>query len=78
MKKTVDLTNEEIKKVTQYQKRKKLKSFSASIKSIIADMKSDEIPDDKFALIADALIKIDEKLNSMKMHIAPRNAGEVK
>jgi len=83
MRKTINLTLEEIDRVNKYQEDNGLKTFSAAMKGIIRDMGkctcvSDDIPDDKFALIADAIMKMDEKLESMRLHIAPRSAGEVK
>lgn len=80
MRKTIDLTKQEIEKVEEYKKRNSLKSFSAAVKSIIdvVDIDSTDVPDDNFALIADALVKIDEKIEQLSIHVAPKSAGEVK
>lgn len=82
MKKTIDFTKEEIKKIEEYQNKNNLKTFSAAIKGIVngkkCSCKTKDMSDDKFALIADAIIKLDEKLTNMSIHIAPKSAGEVK
>ena len=92
MRKTIDLTENEIAQVEEFQKRNGLKSFSAAIRSIInakkcscSEKKGEDIPDDKFALIGDALIEIGkkmddhgEKLELLTVHLAPKSAGEVK
>jgi len=82
MRKTIDLTKEDIKLVDDYQKRNGLKNFSEAMRNIVRGMDTcscgDDVPDDKFALIADALVKMDEKLDAMLPNIAPKSAGEVK
>ena len=89
MRKTVDLDQKDIDIVVEYQKRNQLKNFSQAIRSIIqkgeCSCQGEEIPDDKFALIGDALVEIgkkldeqDAKLSLLTVHLAPKSAGEVK
>jgi hypothetical protein len=86
MRKTIDFTKEEIERIKTYQERNGLKSFSAAVKNIIGNEKEckcksgdiDNISDDKFALLADAILKLDGKVEAMLMNIAPKSAGEVK
>lgn len=83
MRKTIDFTNKEIERIENYQKRNGLKTFSAAVKNIIGNekqcsCKSDDIPDDKFALLADAIMKLDSKIEIILKSIAPKSAGEVK
>ena len=91
MRKTIDLTEQNIADVTEYQQKNQIKNFSAAIRSIIENLNgcscgdSAEIPDDKFALIGDVLVEIgkkldeqDEKLGLLTVHLAPKSAGEVK
>lgn len=90
MRKTIDLTEKDIKLVDEYQKRNGLKNFSEAMRNIVRGMDSctcgdTDVSDDNFALIADALVKINdntekinEKIDLMLPNIAPKAAGEVK
>ena len=79
MKKTINFTEKEIEKITNYKNKLDLKTFSSAIKNIIANLSNDnDISDDKFALLADAIIKLDKKIEEMSRNIAPKSAGEVK
>lgn len=83
MRKTIDFTKEEIERITKHQKRNGLKSFSAAVKNIMGNKhkcscKSNDISNDNFALLADAIMKIDSKIEAMLINIAPKSAGEVK
>ena len=75
MNKRIELTDEAVDQVTEYQKRNGLKSFSSAIQNIIDNMVS---KDDQFILISDAIVKMNEKIDILAMHIAPKSAGEVK
>jgi hypothetical protein len=82
MRKTVDLTEDEIKLVTDFQKKNKLKSFSEAIRVMIqsgnecqCSTKNDA--DENFVLLADAIIKMDKKLDVVVGSIAPKHAGEI-
>jgi hypothetical protein len=90
MRKTVELSVEEIKTVEDLQKEKKLKSFSEAIRVIInheckckckdnEDESSDiQIKHDEYlTLLADAIIKMDKKLDKLIESIAPKSAGEI-
>ena len=82
MRKTIDLTKEDIKKVINYQKENKKNNFSEAIRDIIRNMnqssyKFDDIPDSKFALLADAILKMDSKINAIIANLAPKSAGEI-
>lgn len=75
MNKRIELTEEAVKTVTEYQKRNGLKSFSSAIQNIIDNMLS---KDDQFVLISDAIVSMDKKIDELCMNIAPKSAGEVK
>lgn len=84
MRKTVDLDESDIKKIEEYGKEKGIKTFTESVRSIIKEfdgapssLDENEIPDEKFALLADAIVELNEKMDLILTHIAPRNAGEV-
>jgi hypothetical protein len=80
MRKTVELSVEEIKTVEDLQKEKKLKSFSEAIRVIInheCKCKCKDNEDDYLTLLADAIIKMDKKLDKLIESIAPKSAGEI-
>lgn len=67
MRKTIDLTDENIKTITEYQKRNGLKNFSEAVRNIIDSSKDNgEIEDMK---------KI--KMEILNTHVAPKSAGEI-
>ena len=79
MRKTIDFTEEEIQLIEDYQKRNDIKSFSKTVKDIInssgESIKSDSNENDNnFAILADAILKIDDKINILIGSIAPRHA----
>jgi len=91
MRKTIDLDEEDIKKIEKFRKENNIKTFSESARSIIRKLdgalctcedecscETNKISDDNFALLADALIQINDKLDQLLTHIAPKSAGEVK
>ena len=80
MRKTIELTKTDIEQVTKYQKRNGLKNFSDAMRNIIRNMdnKSKDVSDENFVLLGDALVKIDEKIDIVVKHLAPKSAGEVK
>jgi len=78
MRKTIDLNKEEIEIVEKYKDENKLKSFSDAVRNIIRKDIEEDVSDSNFALIADALISIDEKVSLLTVHLAPKGAGEVK
>ena len=65
MRKTIDLSDENIKAVTDYQKRNNLKNFSQAIRNIIDNMGISNIDMDKM------------KEDILSTHVAPESAGEV-
>lgn len=85
MRKTVDLSEADIAKIEEYGKEKGIKTFTESMRSIISSFgdascscNSDNMSDENFALIADALVEMDKKLDIILTHFAPKSAGEVK
>jgi hypothetical protein len=68
MRKTIDLTEENIKAVNEYQKRNGLKNFSESVRNIIGNI-------GKECSCEKDLEKI--KIDILNTHVAPKSAGEV-
>lgn len=82
MRKTVDLTEEQIKAVEDFQKKNKLRSFTKAIQLIVDNIdvcncEKSETKDDFSVLVADAIVKIDNKLDILIGSIAPKHAGEI-
>ncbi len=77
MRKTIDLTKKDIQAVEDYQKRNGLKNFTDAMRNIVRSL-DDKLSDDNFALIGDAIMKMDSKIDILVMHTAPKSAGEVK
>lgn len=80
MRKTVDLTEDQIKAVEEFQKRNKLKSFTKAIQVIVDKMDSCDCKkedDEIVPLLADAIVKMDKKLDVLIGSIAPKHAGEI-
>lgn len=88
MKKTIDLDNTHIQKIEEYKKEKGIRTFGEAVRSIIEKKctcgtenccdSEEKLSDENFALIADALVEMNKKIDTLVMHIAPRNAPEVK
>ena len=76
MRKTIDLNKTDVEKVKEYQERNGLKNFSESMRNMIRG-DSKDLSDDNFALLADAIVKMDNKINILLGRTAPRSAGEV-
>lgn len=82
MRKTIELTDEDIQAVEEYQKENKLKNFSEAVRGMLRGNQckcqtQETLSDENFALIADALVTIDDKLNIVVGSIAPKHAGEI-
>lgn len=73
MKKTIDLTDKEIEIVKNYQKDNHIRSFSMVIKDIISKINNSN---DQFIELKDAISKLNEKLETLSIHIAPRNVDK--
>ena len=84
MRKTIDLDEADITKIEEYATKNNIKTFTESVRSIIREfdgapsISTDEVSDENFALLADAIIELDKKLELILTHFAPKNAGEVK
>ncbi len=84
MRKTIDLTEKDVKDVQEYQAKNGFKNFSQAVRNIIRNIENgcscddSDVSDDNFALIADALQTINTKIDLMLPNIAPKSAGEVK
>lgn len=80
MRKTIDLTEKEIENISEYQEKNSIKNFSETVRTLIrAGLSEDKsgLSDENFALLADAIMKMNNKIDSMMMNIAPKSAGEV-
>ncbi len=63
MRKTIDLTDESIEAVKDYQQRNGLKNFSQAVRAIISNMGNSNM--DKI------------KMDILNTHVAPDSAGEI-
>jgi len=83
MRKTIDLNQSDVDLVNKHQGKNGLKNFSEAMRNMIRghNEKSDEnFHDDNFALLADAILKMDEKINLILESLekfAPNSPGEV-
>ena len=84
MRKTIELTEDELFMVQEYQKRNQLRNFSQAVRGIIRtgececkDEKDETLSDDNFALLADAIVKLDKKIDIIISTFAPKSAGKV-
>ena len=78
MRKTIDLTEKELSDISEYQQKNKIKNFSETIRTLVrAALSENGLSDENFALLADAIMKMDKKIDSMMINIAPKSAGEV-
>lgn len=81
----------DITKIEKIQKEKEIKTFTETVRTIVREYGNgscscdgectcddNKISDENFALLADAIVEMDKKLDMLLMHIAPRSAGEVK
>lgn len=74
MKKTIDFSDNEIEIIEKYKEAKEIKTFSATIRSIIRNVNNASSSSD----ISTAISKIDKKIDTILKHFAPTNAGEIK
>jgi hypothetical protein len=69
-------------KIEEIQKEKGIKSFAETVRTIVREYDGGSygsgISDENFALLADAIVEMDKKLDILLTHIAPKSAGEVK
>jgi hypothetical protein len=78
MRKTIDLTEKELLDISEYQQKNSIKNFSETIRTLVRVALSEQgLSDENFALLADAIMKMDKKLDLMMINIAPKSAGEV-
>ncbi len=87
MRKTIDLSQEDIDKIEEYQKRNGLKNFSVAVRSIIQSMDCNKCGHDctcdreetpkESKTIYQLCKEINEKIDIMLPGIAPKSAGEV-
>jgi predicted CopG family antitoxin len=79
MRKTIDFTDEEIKILEEHKEKIGVNSFSEAVRNFIKINDEGNLQSDSnFALLADAIIKMDDKINVILRSIAPKSAGEVK
>lgn len=78
MRKTIDLTEKELLDISEYQKKNSIKNFSETIRTLVRVALSEHgLSDENFALLADAIMNMDKKIDLMMVNIAPKSAGEV-
>jgi hypothetical protein len=78
MRKTIDLTEKELLDIGEYQQKNKIKNFSETIRTLVRVALSENgLSDENFALLADAIMEMDKKIDLMMVNIAPKSAGEV-
>lgn len=76
MRKTIDLTDEDIEQIKEFQQKNQIKNFSEAVRTVIRQKKCscgektthEHEPD---------LSEINSKLDILLTHIAPKSAGEV-
>jgi hypothetical protein len=79
MRKTIDLSKADIKKIEEYGQAKGIKTFTKSVQGIIDEFDGASVSDENFALLADALVELDKKIDLIISNLpAPKSAGEVK
>ena len=76
MRKSIDFTEKDVETISEYQEKNGLRNFSKAVRNMIRKDKG--LSDENFALLADAIVKLDEKIEAMMIHIAPKSAGEIK
>ena len=66
--------------IEKIQKEKGIKTFTETVRTIVReyDGGSHGLSDDNFALLADAIVEMDRKIDQLLANIAPKSAGEVK
>jgi hypothetical protein len=85
MRKTIDLSKDEINAVEEYQKRNGLKNFSEAMRNMVSSMNShfkqeesdmqmivqdgSDISDENFALLGSAIVEMDKKIEKILKHI---------
>lgn len=79
-KKTIEFDNLDIEKIEEFSTENKIATFSETIRYMVRNFNSSpSISDDNFALIADALVQLNEKIDILISNIEPpKSAGEVK
>ena len=78
MRKTIDLTEKELSDIGEYQQKNDIKNFSETIRTLVRVSLSEQgLSDENFALLADAIMNMNKKLDLMMINIAPKSAGEV-
>jgi intein-encoded DNA endonuclease-like protein len=84
MKKTIDFPKEELELIKAHMEENKIKTFSEGVRSIISkkekhcQCQSDHVTDTNLTLISELLIKLNEKVDLLLTHMAPKSAGNVK
>jgi hypothetical protein len=81
----------DLEKIEEIQNKRGIKTFTEAVRTIVRDYDGGscgcegectcgdtKLSDDNFALLADAIVEMDKKLDILLMHIAPKSAGEVK
>jgi len=80
MRKSIELTDEQVEAITNYQKEKGLRNFSVAISSIVDNfLKGSDsgMSNEQFALLGDAIVKMDKKIDILIETTAPKSAGEI-
>ncbi len=82
MRKTIELTKEDVDTVIEYQQRNGLKNFSEAVRYLVRNYENLECKcggEEKGELgkYVELLVEINKKIDLMLPNIAPKSAGEV-
>jgi len=82
MRKSIELSEDDIQIIDEYQKRNQIKNFSKAVRGLLREKECEckeenGLSDDNFALLADAIVKLDQKIDLIIGTFAPKSAGKV-
>jgi hypothetical protein len=85
MRKSIELGEDELNIVDEFQKRNQMKNFSKAVRAIIRNNtetctckgEKESLSDENFALLADAIVKLNDKIDIIVGTLAPKSAGEI-
>jgi len=81
MNKTINFTDEDIEIIEKWKEKIGVNSFSEAVRSFIrsedVENKETTLSEEYFALIADAIKTLNDKIDIIGQNIAPKNVGEI-
>ena len=84
MNKSINFTKEDIEIIEKHKKEIGVNSFSEAVRSFIRIESKNNMEEEQFALLADALMTLNDsfetmskKINMLLQHVAPKSAGEI-